>query len=142
VDEGMIMYKGKYCPIRQYMLLKPEAADALSKYLWNFKIYCGKSGNPYDGDGNDSSTDFPPMSPMPEDCPRSGKGGGFYGRNIVNGLIKDLHGRGHIVTTDNYFTSMPLFMELLENGTMATRTLRANQKYVPKAMFAKKRTKK
>jgi hypothetical protein len=41
VDEGMIMYKGKYCPIRKYMPCKPirfglkvwAAADALSKYL-------------------------------------------------------------------------------------------------------------
>jgi hypothetical protein len=82
VDEGMIMYKRKYCPIRQYMPLKPirfgltvwTTTDVLSKYLWNFEVYCGKSGNPHDGGGNDSSIDSPPMSPVQEDCPRSGKG--------------------------------------------------------------------
>jgi hypothetical protein len=58
VDESMIMYKGAYCPIRQYMPCKPvrfgikvwATADALSKYLWNFEVYCGKQGNPYDDD--------------------------------------------------------------------------------------------
>jgi hypothetical protein len=46
------------------------------------------------------------------------------------------------VTTDNYFTSVPLYMDLLERGTMAIGTLRATRKYVSKAMFAKKITKK
>jgi hypothetical protein len=56
VDESMVMYKGMYCPIRQYMPLKLvcfgikicAVADALSKYLWNFEVYCGKYGNPHD----------------------------------------------------------------------------------------------
>ena len=56
VDESMVMYKGKYCSVRQYMPNKPvrfgikvwAATDALSKYLWNFDIYCGKGGNPHD----------------------------------------------------------------------------------------------
>jgi hypothetical protein len=98
VDDGMIMYKGKYYPICQYMPLKPiwfglkvwAAVDALLKYLWNFEIYCGKLGNPHDGDGNDSSTDSPLMSPTQDDCLRSGKREGLYGRNIVNGLLEDL----------------------------------------------------
>jgi hypothetical protein len=37
--------------------------------------------------------------------------------------MKDLGGRGHIVTIDYFFTSIPLFLDLLENGIMATRTL-------------------
>jgi hypothetical protein len=47
VDEGMIMYKGKYCPILQNMSKKPVcfslevwvATYALSKYLWKFGVY-------------------------------------------------------------------------------------------------------
>jgi hypothetical protein len=27
--------------------------DALSKYLWNFEVYYGKSRNSHDGGGND-----------------------------------------------------------------------------------------
>jgi hypothetical protein len=61
VDEGMVMYKGIYCPIRQYMPKKPvrfglkvwAAADALSKYLWNFEVYCRKTGNPHDDHDSD-----------------------------------------------------------------------------------------
>jgi hypothetical protein len=43
---------------------------------------------------------------------------------------------------DNFFTSVPLFTDLLERGTMATGTLKGNRKYVPKALFAKSHTKK
>jgi hypothetical protein len=46
------------------------------------------------------------------------------------------------VTTNNFFTSVPLFLDLLDNGIMAIGTLRGNQKYVPQEMFAKKVTKK
>ena len=56
VDEEMIIYKGKYCPIKQYMLYKLvrfglkiwAAADAMLKYLWNFKVYCRKIRNLHD----------------------------------------------------------------------------------------------
>ena len=74
--------------------------------MWNFEVYCGKSGNPHDDDGS------------------------------YSGLENDLE------TTDKFFTFVPLFLDLLEKGTMATSTLRANRKYTPKAMFAKKITKK
>jgi hypothetical protein len=70
-----------------------------------------------------------------------GRGKGFTGRNVVKSLMHRLGGRGHIVTTDNFFTSVPLFLDLLENGTMATGTLRWNRKYVPRVIFANKITK-
>jgi hypothetical protein len=69
---------------------------------------------------------------------RSGKGEGLHGRNVVKDLLRDLGGRGHIVNTNNLFTSVPLFLDLLENGIMATWKLRDNRKYVPKSMFTKK----
>jgi hypothetical protein len=71
-----------------------------------------------------------------------GIGEGFMGHNVVKDLLKDLTGRGRIVTTDNFFTSVPLYLDLLQRGIMATGTLRANRKYTPKAMFAKTITKK
>jgi hypothetical protein len=150
VDEGMVMYKGMYCPIRQYMPRKPirfglkvwVAVDALSKYLWNFEVYCGKTGNPHDDDGSESGPENDSDFSMEADVQRPGIGEGLTGRNVVKDLLKGLSGRGHIVTTDNYFTSVPLFLDLLGNGTMATGTLRANRKYTPKAMFSKKITKK
>jgi hypothetical protein len=58
MDKSMVIYKGKYCPVWQYMPKKPvqfgikvwAAADAISKYLWNFEVYCGKGGNYYNED--------------------------------------------------------------------------------------------
>jgi hypothetical protein len=70
-----------------------------------------------------------------------GHGEGLSGRNVVKTLMQKLGGRGHIVTTDNYFTLVPLFMDLLENRTMAIGTLRGNRKYVPRSMFSKEVTK-
>ena len=50
IDEMMIRYKGSYPPIRQYMPNKPQKwglkvwclVDAISKYVYDFAIYCGK----------------------------------------------------------------------------------------------------
>ena len=88
VDEGMIMYKGKYCPIQQYMPMKPVR--------FGIKVWVGVG----------------------------------------------LGGHGQILIIDNYFTSVPLFLDLLETGTMAIGTLQGNRKYVPKSLFAKSYTKK
>jgi hypothetical protein len=90
VDESMVMYKGKYCPIRLYMPKKPvrfgikvwTAADALSKYLWNFDVYCGKNGNPEEDD-NDSDSDINDMSDAEGGTLQSGKGEGLQGRHEV-----------------------------------------------------------
>jgi hypothetical protein len=56
----------------------------------------------------------------------------------VKDLMKDLPGCGHIVTIDNYFTSVPLFLDLLKSGTMATGTLRANRKMCRRGFLPKK----
>jgi hypothetical protein len=95
VDEAMLTYKVKYCRIRQYLPKKLirfgikiwATADTLSKYLWDFEIYCGKSGNPHDdesiasiaGTANDCSDDA--------QQPRPGKGEGFMGQNVVKNVI-------------------------------------------------------
>ena len=41
--------------------------------------------------------------------------------------MKDLAEKGHIVTMDNFFTLVPLFLDWLEKGIIATETLRMNQ---------------
>jgi len=149
IDKGMVMYKGKYAPIRQYMPNKPvhfgikvwATTDALSKYIWNFQVYCGREGNPHD-EGAESDGSGTEDICTEDVLVRSGKGEGLQGRHVVKHLLKDLGGRGHIVTTDNYFTSVPLFLDLLEQGTMATGTLKANKKYVPRSIFSREATKK
>ena len=53
VDEMMIRYKGTYSFICEYMPKKPQKwglkmsclACPVSKYVWNFKIYCGEENN-------------------------------------------------------------------------------------------------
>jgi hypothetical protein len=149
VDERMIMYKGVYCPIRQYMPRKPirfglkvwAAANTLSKYLWNFEVYCGKSRNLHDNEGMQNSSDNDGNTLEDVMAEKAGSRTGFNGRNVAKDLLKDSGGRGHIVTLNNYFTLVPFFLDLLETKTMATGTLRVNRKYMPKSLFARKTTK-
>lgn len=56
-------------------------------------------------------------------------------------LTMPLHDRGHIVMTDNFFTSIPLFMDLYACGIRAIGTLRSDRKYVPSELWAKSNTK-
>lgn len=101
--------------------------------MWNFDVYCGKSNNPYD----ETHVTFTGSSDeeMVEEM-ISGKGKGLQGRNVIKELLVDLSGRGHIVTTDNFFISVPLFTKLLESGIMVIGTCRSDKKYLPKEMFA------
>jgi hypothetical protein len=58
MDEMMINYKDNYCLARQYMPKKPQKwgikvwclAYSISKYVYNFDIYCGKVENIGGGD--------------------------------------------------------------------------------------------
>jgi hypothetical protein len=49
-----------------------------------------------------------------------GRGEGFARHNVVKILPKDLLGRGPIVATDKFFTSVPLYLDLLQSIIMAT----------------------
>jgi len=53
---------------------------------------------------------------------------------VVKELTTNLQGQGHIVTTDSFFTLVPLFMQLLDCGIMVMDTLKSNCKYVPHEM--------
>jgi hypothetical protein len=44
--------------------------------------------------------------------------------------MQELIEKGHIVTTNNFFTSIPLFLDLLDSGLMAIGVLRENWKYI------------
>ena len=76
-----------------------------------------------------------------EDYGKSGKGVGLQGQNVVKDLTRKLQVRGHILTTNNFFTSVLLFLDLLDPGIMDTCTLRSNRKYLPREIWAKKTTK-
>jgi hypothetical protein len=51
-------------------------------------------------------------------------------QNIVKDLLKDLGEKGLIVTIDNFFVSVPLFLDLLKNHIMVIGILKGNRKYV------------
>ena len=143
VDESMVRYKGQYSPIRQYMPTKPihfgikvwALADAVMKYMWTFQVYCGKDLKE-GAFGLESQENI-----ASEFMVKKRKGYGMQGTKVVMSLTKTIHGRGHIITCDNFFTSVPLFLQLLQEGTMATGTLKSNRKYVPRKMWDKKVTK-
>ena len=66
-------------------------------YVYNFDVYCGRNlegnirilvccGNP------------------------------LLAQEVVLNLVGDLYGKGHVISMDNYFSSIPLFKELLLRG--------------------------
>jgi hypothetical protein len=122
VDEMMIGYKGSYCPATQYMLNKLQKwgikvwclSDSKSKYVYDFDIYCGRNGNGAEEPGN--------VAPVE----------GSVATNVVLDLVNGLEGRGHVVVTDNYFTSVGLFTELASREIYATGTMRSNCVGVPR----------
>jgi hypothetical protein len=111
MDETMICYKGSYCQARQYMPNKPCkwgvkvwcVADSSSKYVYNFEIYCGAHN------GGDVL---------------ARRGEGNLARNVVVNLMDGLHGKGHVLITNNYFSSVGLLKELAEWEIFATGTMR------------------
>jgi hypothetical protein len=120
IDEMMVRYKGTYSPIRQYMPKKPQKwglkiwclADAVSKYFYDFSVYCGKIIR-RDGEEPVSTTHAGLL------------------HNVVTGLMEGLENKGHVVVMDNYFTSVGLFEELAQKGIYATGTMWANRIGVP-----------
>ena len=61
----------------------------------------------------------------------------MQGANVVYGLLCGLENRGHIVVINKFFSSVPLFMELLNKGTYATGIVRANRIGLPTTLANK-----
>jgi hypothetical protein len=127
IDEMMIRYKGSYCPSRQYMPNKPEKwgikvwclADSITKFVSNFQFYVGKSQD------------------VDEEAQRARRDS-----TLAHGVVVDLldghKNKGHVVTMDNYFTSVGLFKDLLSKGIYATGTVRSNRVGIPSVLKNKK----
>ena len=49
-------------------------------------------------------------------------------------LVEDLYGKGHVITMDNYFSSILLFKKLLWRRIYATSTVRLNHIGLPTAL--------
>lgn len=113
IDESMILFKGR-SSIKQYMPMKPikrgykvwVRADE-SGYICEFQVYTGKL--------NSVETSL--------------------GKRVVIDLTRNLVGKYHHVYFDNFFTSIELMEQLLNDGIYACGTVRANRKGLPNQLI-------
>lgn len=115
IDERIVSFRGN-CAFRVYMKNKPDSyglkiwmmCDAKTFYVKNFQVYLGKQNN--QRDKNQS-------------------------QRVVLDLTQCLS-KGSNVTTDNFFTSIPLAMKLLQRNITLVGTLRQNRKGIPHDMLS------
>lgn len=112
----MILFKGRL-GMKQYMKDKPikfgiklwDATDAISAYCLNFEVYVGKNNtvlNKYI----------------------------WIVIKVVIELTKYLENKGHVIYTDNFYTSPQLADYLYGRDTYLCGTIRTNRKGYPKAL--------
>lgn len=114
IDEMLEAFRGK-CKFRQYIGNKPDKygikiyalVDSRTFYTLNMEVYCGKQpAGPYASD-NDAAS-------------------------VVKRLIRPIDGSGRNLTTDNYYTSVPLANDLFVNHKITTvGTIRKNKPQLP-----------
>ncbi len=113
IDESMIGTKCRLSFI-QYMPKKPckwgikvwACCDAITGYIYAFDIYAG-------------------ANPSVPNHPK----GLAYG--VVMNLLETLLHKGHVLYTDNFYSSPDLFADLLSGGTLASGTVRLNRHNFP-----------
>jgi hypothetical protein len=107
-DEDMCKFKGRNT-MKQYMKAKIikwgyriwKLCDTADAYVLNFDVYTGAK------DGKKDTT------------------------SVVMELMEGYLDKNHVVVMDNFFTSVPLFTDLLNRSTYACGTIRSNRKYLP-----------
>ena len=113
IDESMFAFRGK-CAFRMYMPAKPtryglklySMVDSQTFYFVNGEMYLGRQNG---------------MNPI-ENTPSA----------VVQRLIQPISGSGRNVTTDNWYTSIPLAQTLLKDHRLTTvGTMRKNRKQLP-----------
>ena len=90
-------------------------ANSTSKYVYNFDIYCGRNLDAQarvDGHRGESTV----------------------AHEVVTKLAIGLKYLGHCITMDNYFISIPLFIELVLKGIYATEIVRTNCISLPSSL--------
>lgn len=120
LDESMIKYKGRLF-FRQYMPAKPTKwgiktfalCESNSGYALKLLIYTGKGTFVVAPDSSLTITE-----------------------QVVVKLTEGFHHQGHVLYTDNYYTSPNLYTELRHNGIGACGTVRANRKNMPRDILA------
>ena len=120
VDESLVLFKGRL-KFRQYIKTK-SAPFGIKLYglctsdgiTLNFLVHCGKG----------MFTDDVPNSDMPTT------------ERIPAVLMSKYLGKGHILFTDNYYTSPTLASFFLKNNTHLVGTIRSNRYNFPKDLIA------
>ncbi|XP_050300607.1 piggyBac transposable element-derived protein 1-like [Anthonomus grandis grandis] len=116
IDEQLVSFRGR-CPFQVYMKSKPDKyglkiwamADSKNSYSINLQVYLGKINN------------------KPEKN---------QGERVLLDLVEPL-GTGYGVTSDNFFTSLPLADKLAEKKLTLCGTLRKNKSYIPNELQPK-----
>ena len=116
IDESMILWRGRLV-FRQFIPgkchkygIKLYLLCETSGYVWNVLVYCGK------------------MDPI------SGFG---HAESVVLKLMGSRLDKGHMLFTDNFYTSVPLAKQLLTRKTHLCGTLRRNRKHLPEAVVTR-----
>lgn len=117
VDEQLVPFRGR-CPFTQYIPSKPHKygikiwclCDASTYYAWNLEVYTGRDRN----------------------C----KAEVNQGQRVVLTLSNQLSCRN--ITTDNFFTSRQLALELKKKQNKLIGTIRKNRKEIPPLLLQMK----
>jgi hypothetical protein len=114
VDESMVPFRGRLL-FRQYHKQKRHKYGiklfklcTLPGYTFKINIYAGKQSEQIN------------VTPQ----------------RVVMNLCQDLLNKGYSLYTDNWYTSVPLAGELLQNETHLIGTLRKNRKHFPKVFVS------
>jgi hypothetical protein len=111
VDEDVCRFKGRSL-MKQYLKSKIikwgykiwKLCDAKTAYVLKFDVYAGAKEKKRETN---------------------------LAYNVVMALLEGYLDKNYIVLMDNYFSSVPLFSDLLNRATYACGTVRANRKYLP-----------
>jgi hypothetical protein len=114
IDETMVRYKGTYCPkkLEKWGIKVWCLTDSITRYIADFDIYYGKAISSLE-------------NPRPSCAEAS------LAHTVVMDLVRGLEDKNHVVTMDNYFSSVGLFRNLEWRGIYATSTVRANRIGLP-----------
>lgn len=113
IDEAMVPFKGR-SSLKQYVPLKPirrgfkiwVRADSTNGYICDFSVYTGKEESVEKG----------------------------LAAKVVKNLSQPLAGGNYHVFFDNFFSTVDLFDDLLEDGIYACGTFRRDRKGVPQVI--------
>ena len=122
IDESLMLFKGRlafkqYIPSKRHRfgLKMYVLCDCETGFVMDLCIHCGSD--------IDGITNHHPLG---------------HSGSVVDALMKDYLGKGHILYTDSWYTSPSLGRYLHEHNTGAVGTVRSNRKYMPNFSVTKK----